>query len=184
MAAGAAARILRAPGRLVVGPTNLAVAYPHGGTEIGLVRRVVVQTLGAGFRIESELLGAATDVLESSQRYVMACLLRGWDDDAIRLLLADHYDAGAVSGHAVLTVPNRQQPGSSSLGRAKTLLYVPDDPVNAPALLIDRGIPEWSEGAELAFTRGDELGIPLAVECMRSEAGRILQIGRLVDLTL
>mgnify|MGYP001606226270 CR=1 FL=1 len=184
MAAGSASRILRAPGRLVVGPTDLGVAYPHGGTEIGLVRRVVLQALGRNFRVESELLGEATDVLESANRYVMACFLRGWDDDAIRLMLADHYDAGAVSGHAVLTVPNRQRPGASALTRAKSFLYVPDDPINAPALLIDRGIPEWTDGAELAFTRGDELGIPLVVDCLRSDAGRILQLGRLADLTL
>lgn len=184
MAAGSAARVLRAPGRLVVDPTDLGIAFPYGGTQVGLVRQVALQTLGANFRVESEMLGEATDVLESPNRYVMACLLRGWDDDAMRLLVADNYDAGAVSGHAVITVPNRQRPGASGLARARTLLYAPDDPVNAPALLIYRGIPEWGGGSALSFSRSEELGMPLAVECLRSDTGKILQLGRLADLTL
>lgn len=184
MAAGSAARVLRAPGRLVVDPTDLGIAFPYGGTQVGLVRLVVLQTLGANFRVESEMLGEATDVLESPNRYVMGCMLRGWDDDAMRLLIADNYDAGAVSGHAVITIPNRQRPGASGLARARTLLYAPDDPVNAPALLIHRGIPEWGGGSQLSFSRAEELGMPLTVECLRNDAGVILQIGRLADLTL
>lgn len=184
MTAGDAARILRVPGRLVVGPTDLGVAFPYGGTQVGFTRRVVVQPLGAGFRVESEALGDATDVLEAPTRHVMACFVRGWDDDALRLLFPDQYDAGARSGHAVVTVPNRARPGASALGRAVRLLYVPDDVIAAPALLIDRAVPDWSPGAELAFQRGTELGIPLAVECVRSTSGRILSIGRLADLTL
>ena len=32
MAAGNASRILRAPGRLVVNPSDLSTAYPYGGS--------------------------------------------------------------------------------------------------------------------------------------------------------
>lgn len=184
MAAGSAAQLLRVPGRMVIDPTDLSVVYPYGGTEIGLVRQVVVQPLGTGLRVTSEPLGDATDVLEADTRHVVACFVRGWNDDALRLLFPDQYDAGAISGHAVYTVPNRVRPGSSTLSRARRFLYVPDDVVRAPALLVDRGLPDWSPGAELAFQRGAELGLPLAVECIRTAAGRILSIGRLADLTL
>jgi hypothetical protein len=51
-------------------------------------------------------------------------------------------------------------------------------------VLIYRGVPDWSEGAEFAFQRQEELGIPLAVECIRNSDGKILSVGRLVDLTL
>ena len=184
MTAGHASRVLRAPGRLVANPTDLSVAYPYGGTELGLTRVVVLLSQGAGFRVESEALGEATDVLEESNHFVMSCFLRGWDDDAMKHLLADHYDAGAVSGHAVVTIPNRARPGSSALVRAKILLYVPDDLVGAPALLIYRGVPDIPAGAEIAFQRREELGVPITVDCIRDSNGNILQVGRFADLSL
>ena len=35
MASGDVSKVLRAPGRLVVNPSNLAAAYPYGGVEVG-----------------------------------------------------------------------------------------------------------------------------------------------------
>ncbi len=184
MTAGAPSQVLRVPGRLVIDPTDLGIAHPYGGVEVGLVRRMVIQSLGSGFRVESEARGEPTDVLEASIRYVMACFVRGWDDDAVRLLFPHQYDAGSVSGHAKFTVPNRVRPGSSVLDHARRFLYVPDDPVRAPALLVSRGLPDWPPGAEVAMQRSEELGLPLVVECVRNSNGRILQIARLVDLVL
>ena len=185
MAAGSASRVLRAPGRLVVDPSNLALNYPYGGTEVGRTRLVVLQMLGTGFRVESEGLGGeASDVVESTNRFVLSCFLRGWDDAAVERFFARNYTQGAVSGHAVFAEPGNAEPGRSALARAVSLLYVPDDAVHAPSVLIYRGVPDWSEGAEVAYQRGEELGIPLAVECVRSTTGKILEVGRLVDLSL
>lgn len=184
MAAGDAARVIRAPGRLVVGPTDLGTNYPHGGTEVGKVRLVVVRSLGTSFRVESEGLGEATDVLKAGHRYVFSCFLRGWDDDAIALLWPDNLLAGSVSGHSTLRVPGDATPGQSATDRERVILFEPDDPVHAPSVLIYRGIPDWADGAELLFQRGDELGLPLAVECLRDDSDRILAIGRYSDLTL
>lgn len=184
MAAGDVARVIRAPGRLVVSPTNLSMAYPHGGIEVGKTRLVVLQNLGSSFRVEAESLGEASDVLEGSHRWVLSCFLRGWDDDAVAQLFADNVGVGAVSAHARFDVPARARPGASALGRARVLLYVPDDPVHSPSVLVYRGVPDWSEGSELAWQRQEELGIPLAVECVRDDFDRILSIARLADLSL
>lgn len=185
MAAGNASRILRAPGRLVVNPSDLSLAYPYGGTEVGKTRLAVLQSLGTGYRVECEGLGGeASDILEGPARYVFSCFLRGWDDDAVETLFADNHVAGDVSGHAVLREPFARISGSSALPRAVSLLYVPDDPINAPACLIYRGVPDFSDGAELAWQRGEELGIPLAVECVRGVTGKIVEVGRLADLSL
>ena len=88
MAAGNASRILRAPGRLVVGPTDLRLSYPYGGTEVGKTRLVTLSSLGAGFRVECEGLGGEpSDILEAPAHYVFSCYLRGWDDDALEKFL-------------------------------------------------------------------------------------------------
>ncbi len=184
MSAGDPSQIIRASGRLVVNPTDLGVAFPHGGTEVGRTRAVVVKSLGTSFRVEAEGLGEISDVLESSNRFVFACMLRGWNDDAVRLLWPDNYVVGSVSGHAKLDVPGNSRPGSSTASRAVVLLFAPDDPINCPAVLVFNGIPDWSDNAELAFSRNDELGLPLAVECLRNLAGKTLSIGRLSDLSL
>jgi hypothetical protein len=182
MAAGNVMRTIRAPGRLVVDPVDFRTDYPYGGVEIGLSRAVVVQPLGAAFRVEAEGLGEATDVLEGNTRWVVGFFLRGFDDDALTLLMSDYADRGTVTGHTHLRIPNRAIPGASALGRAKRIAYIPDDPINVPAVLIYRGIADFQDGAEMAFQRGEELGLPIAIECMRDLQGRILEIGRLADM--
>ena len=102
----------------------------------------------------------------------------------MRLLLSDGYTKGGVSGHAMFNAPGGNVPGSSALPRAKVLLFVPDNPIDVPAVIVYRGVPGWSDSAEIAFQRGSELGIPLTVECVRDSAGRILTVGRLADLSL
>jgi len=188
MAAGNATRVLRAPGKLIVNPSDLGLDYPYGGTEVGKTKLVVLTSHGTGLRVECEGLGGEpSDILEAPANYVFACMLRGWDDDAIATLFSDNAVAGggAVSGHALFREPHLRVGGSSALSRSVSLLYVPDDPVHAPSVLIYRGVPDWSDGAEAAWQRGEELGIPLAVECVRgATSGKILEVGRLVDLTL
>lgn len=184
MAAGNASQVIRAPGRLIVAPTALNIPGVYGGTEIGLTRACVLQPMGSPFRIECEGLGDASDMLNRPLRYVFSCFLRGFDDNALALLFPDFVDVGTISGHAVYSAPGSKVPGTSALSRGRTFLYVPDDTINVPAVLIHRGIPDWSPGAALAFQRQDELGVPLTIECLRNSSGNSLSVGRLVDLSL
>ena len=186
MAAGSASRTLRAPGRIVINPSTAfaSTAYPYGGTEVGRAKLCVLQTVGEPFRVESELLGEATDILEPDRRYIFSCFLRGWDDDAVDLLLGWGAELGATSAHRGFYEPGSSTyaPGSSAVGRAVILAYIPDDIVNVPGLLIYRGIPSLSEG--ISFQRGEELGLSLNIECLRNASGKMLRIGRMVDIAL
>lgn len=184
MAAGNAARVLRAPGRIVINPTDLDDFYPYGGTEIGKARLCVLQPLGTSFRVECEGLGEASDILEANNRWIFSCQLRGWDDDAVELLLPAGQEAGSTSGHKGFYVPGTATPGESALSHAVKLLYVPDDPIHVPAVLIYRGVPELAEGAEIAFQRGEEMVLPLTLDCFRDSNDNILRVGRLADLSL
>jgi hypothetical protein len=167
-----------------VNPTIPGGAYPYGGTEVGKTNLVLVQPTGTPFLVEYEGLGEVGDVLEANKRYVFSCFLRGWDDKGVEKLRADAYEAGSVSQHAVFFEPGNVVPGESALSRSVVLVYVPDDPIHVPGVLVYRGIPNWTDGAELAFQRDNELGIPLTVECVRDTSDRILRIGRLADLQL
>lgn len=183
MASGNISRVIRGQGRIVINPVNLNAVYPHGGTEVGKTNLCVLAVLGQTLRIDCEGLGEATDVLTRNNQYVFSCFLRGWDDDAVEQLLKPNYVKGAVSGHAVYQEPGAKAPGESSLDRSVILLYVPDDLIHVPAMLIYRGIPNWSDGSEFAFQREDEeIGLPLAVDCLRDDDDKILKIGRFADL--
>lgn len=185
MASGNVSKVLRAPGRLVVVPKDLAAGYPYGGVEVGKTRLVVLTSFNTGVRIECEGLGnEPSDILERTSRYVFTCFVRAWDDDAIEQFFSSNFVQGSVSGHSLIREPGSRVAGSSALSRAVKMLYVPDDPISNPAVIIYRGIPDWSENAELAFQRKEELGLPIAVECVRNDSGNILEVGRLVDLSL
>lgn len=183
MSSASSSRVIRAPGRIVVAPTDLSIAYPFGGVEIGWARGFVLISLGNDFRVEAEGLGEAGDILEGPINYVATCFLRGWDKDALQQLWADNYAAG-TSGNAVFNVPGTVAPGSSALTRAKVILFAADDRERSPSVLILRGVPNWDQDARLSFGRPDELGLPLSVQCIRNTGGRILQIGMLGDLSL
>jgi hypothetical protein len=182
----ASPRVIRAPGRLVVNPTDLGHVYPHGGAEIGRVRAMVVRSLGGpGFRVMAEGLGEPSDILKAPQRYVLSFFLRGFDDAALASLWPDQVSVGDPSGHATFLVPGLTVPGQSAVeDRSRVLLFVPDDVIRAPAILVYRGIPDWADVAEMAFQRQDELGLPMTIECLRDSIGNTLAIGRLADLTL
>lgn len=179
-------RIIRAPGRIVIDPLDgfAGGSYPYGGSEIGRANLCVLQPLGEPLRVFAEGLGETNEILEPGSRWVWSCFLRGWNDKAVELLLPDGFAEGDVSQHAVFSAPGSQYAGRSALDRARKLLFVPDDPIHVPAVILYRAVPDWSEGAELQFRRGEELGLPLVFECLRDDEGRILQVGRIVDLKL
>lgn len=178
-------RILRAPAQLVVNPINLEAAAPFGGVFIGRAREVaLVDQGGPGRRIDSELLGEATDVLESPNVASFGCFLRGWNDEAVERLMADGYAEGEGTGRATYSSPGNRIPGQTALDRAVTLLVAPENPDDAPALLIHRFVPFLDTEARFHWSRQEELGLPIAGECLRGTNGRIYDIKRIADLEL
>ncbi len=186
MSTGSSARVIRAPGRLVVNPTQAfdGGTFPFNGTDVGRVNACALASDGSAIQVEAEDFGEVVDVLEGNQKWVFACFVRGWDSDAIRLFQPDGYSVGAVSQHAVFSAPGESKTNSSALARAVSLVFVPDDIVNVPALMIYRAVPDWTPGSEFAFQRKAELGLPITFQCVRDTSGRYLKMGRLVDLAL
>ena len=184
MASGDISRVIRAPGRLVVGPTNLSAAYPHGGTEVGKTRQVVLVQTGQPFRVISEGLGETSEILEGPTEWYLAAAMRGWDDDAVAQLFANNYTAGDPSGHAGYDEPKSRNVGSTALGRAKVLLWKPDDPIHVPSVLVYRGVPWWSDGAEIPLSSAQDVDLPVVVHAMQDGSGNTLAIKFFSDLSL
>lgn len=175
-------RIIRAPGRIVVAPVSLAAEFPHGGTVLGRVRGCSLQFAGTPYLVESEGLGDVNEILEPDHRYVWSMIVRGWNDDATRLLMPDLFEEGASSQHAVVIHPGTRYPGTSELGHGVKLLFVPDDPMRVPCMIAYRAVADWAEG--FSFQRGEELAMAISFQCMDDASTRIIAIGRREDLTL
>jgi len=192
MTAKSAAQIIHFPATVIVTPTSVSTpgaSGNYGGTFVGGVKEIGFQSVGEeAFEIWSECYGEVTDVLEGSNQFNIAMLLRGWDDDAVAQFMAGGYAAGSVSGHAVFTEPGARTPGQSTQEAANArnlkLLLLPDDPIHVPALMIYNAVPDWTPGATIALEQKSELGIPLTFRCMRNSAGNIYSWGMLADLSL
>lgn len=177
--------ILRAPGRIVINPTNMAADPPFGGVFAGRAMDVaLVESGGPGRSIVSELLGETTEILEPNNATSFACFLRGWNDEAVEQFLANGYAEGDETRRAGYSSPGNRTPGQSALDRAVKLVFVADNPVDGISLLIHRFVPFWDAEAQLRWSRRDEFGIPLRGECLRGANGRIYDLKRLADLTL
>jgi len=179
--------VIRAAGTIIASPTDLTDAAgtgEYGGSIIGSTRAVALEPLGSPYRVECEGLGEYSDVLEGNNRYVASFFLRGWSLSAVANLLAGGYSQGATTKNAVWKVPGTRTPGQSASGRGLVWLFVPDDTLNHPALIIRSGIPDFADSAELAFQHREELGLSVAVECLRNTSGQTLDMGHLEDLTL
>ena len=184
MGSGGPSRILRVPGRLVVNPTDLQLSFPYGGYQVGSIRGFALSAVGTPYVIQSEGLGSPTDITEPPEDYRVAFLLRGADDDAIRRLYASNQSEGGVSHHRSFQVPGTAIPGASALGRSVVLLYVPDNPIDAPALICRNAVAMFADGAEVPFQRAEEFVIPTVVYCLRDSSGRVLEMSRLSDISL
>lgn len=176
--------ILRSPGRLVASPQDLTLSFPYGGVTVGRTKLVALQPIGERLVVPSEGIGGAGDILEGEHRYALSCFLRGWTDRAIEYLWSDAYTEGSVTGHAVFSIPGTVQTGESVGPRSVCLLYVPDDTLHAPALLLYNASANWMSGAEVALQRPEEFGLPIAFDCTKDAYGRVLTIGLIDDLSL
>lgn len=178
-----ARRALRVPGRLVVNPTDLEAQFPYGGIEVGRATGCALQAKGEPYLVMHEGTGGVGDVLEAPHWYVFTANIRGWDDRALEWFAADYFTTGGYTGHALIEIPGDRQAGSSELDHALVLLFVPDDAIHSPAVLLYNAVPDL-EGQALALSRQEELVLPVSFECMDDSEGRLMQVGRLRDLTL
>lgn len=188
MAAGNVARVVKGPGKLIVAPT-LAFdgnVFPYDGVQIGLVNLCRLTPVNRpGKRIVDEGSGEVVDVLEPRKEWVFTCMLRGWDDNAVAQFFPGSRTVGAVTQHAVFTVPGTRLPGQSSADSINLVLaFVPDNLIDSDGLMIYRGIPMWTDDAEIAFQAGVEFAIPLQIECLRNAFDHTFRIGRMPDLDL
>lgn len=185
MAAASPANILRLRGRLVASPTNLGAAYPHGGTEIGLVRDarfkygVITQEITA-----EEYGGTATEAVYAAESAVFAGIARDYDNDMIARLFPNT----ATGGSGFARVDHLATDAGRLLSSDSIVLLFAPAATNAttghPHILVYNAVPVLDAAAELQLHAGAEAGVAFVFRCVPDASSRIYAIGRRGDLSL
>jgi hypothetical protein len=179
--------ILKGGGRLVKDPTSVSGSFPHGGTELGIVRAIeFVPEVQTQEIIAEEWGGARVEDVMLGERAILVGILRTYDADALASLFPNTA-AGAggrlINGRVKGTVKAGERIGPA---RSVKLLFVANAPTRDPSLLIYRALPRVDSSARLGLVLSAEWGLPFAFEATPDDnaAGRIYQMGKLADLSI
>jgi len=182
------AKILRVPGRLSHSPISLATAYPHGGTAIGTVGKVIAHPLDPAFVVTAvEFGGAPIDLIEGGPRWVVTFELRELLDPDALAAIFPCYAAGA-SGGPILKYragTNGQRAGlrvGASL--AFVLVFTPDNEDQHPWLILRRAVPAIQETAEIALRGNADAGLAVRWYATPDSNKDVFDLGLRRDLTL
>ena len=184
MALADPANSLRVAGRLCVGPTDISLPFPHGGTSLGVVADVVLRINQVLRPIDAEEFGGEiVDDLIGPQNPVVGFLLRGLENDAVEKLFPASV-VGGVTGDRVIREPGGLRAGRLASTNATKLLFSPRQTAIHPAAIFFNAYPLFEETAELRFTITDDIGFPMIFRATRDGTGRIYEIAKLADIVL
>jgi len=176
-------QVLRVPGRLCINPTDLATAWPHGGTGLGVVGSIVLEPTSTYQRITAEEFGAeVVDVLDLGETWVLGALCRAWGDNTVLSTLFPSTATGA-SGDKVVNYPGSYRAGTLRSSASVKLCFTPRDNRN-PGLLLYKALPLVEEASRLRLGAFNELTIPVLFIGIRDSSARQISIGVLGDLSL
>lgn len=186
MAAPSPRNILKIPGKLVAGPTNLSAAYPFGGTELGVVRDLVMNFgVSVDFPMAEEFKTPIAAILKE-ENPVFACVLRSWDDAMLSRVFhntrtSDYGEVG-VLGRVGSAATKRA--GTNLATRAISLLFSPHAVDQHRAILMYQAVPMPAETAELQLSIGREFGLALMFRCLPDQLGRMYDVDLRENMTL
>lgn len=182
------AQVLSAPGRLCINPTNLTLAFPHGGTALGEVYKIEVLITNAYFDVEAEEYGGRiVESLWTGENVALACILRQWDETAMGTIFPNT-TTGTLSkrvglkGWEQVTSPVR--PGSLVSARSVKLLFSPFDAQRNRAAILYRALPKVNDSVTLnqMLPTRQEIGAVFLAIPDASSPSRVHRIDFLKDL--
>lgn len=187
MAAPKAHNVRFSSGKVVKDPTNLSIAYPYGGTELGLVGAVLWKP-GVKSRQHGaeEWGGAYVESTFIGEVAMLALTLRGFDPDALARVFPNT-STGAVTGRTGIdgkVSGGTVVPGYRMTGRAFKLLLVPDDIEEDEGIILYSAIPGVEETAAMAQSITEEWGVPVFFLGAPDATGRVYAQKHFDDLVL
>ncbi len=178
-------QVLRVPGRFCSAPTNLSAAFPHGGTALGIIHHAAARRIGRyDFVRAHEFAGEVVEVVEGGADWVMAAMVRQYDNDAIAAIWP-HTGTGGTSSDKYIEYPGSTNRAGTLLStNAFVLMFVPNDTTNHPCVLMRRAVPMIEETAELRLSVLYEFATPVVFACLRPASGQAVEIKLKEDISL
>ncbi len=183
-----ARNIRRFKGRLAWNPTDLTTAFPHGGTELGVVRDLVFRFGLQTEEIRAEEWGnVPTEYVHVGSSAFLAAILREFDNDALGAIFPDT-PAGATTGDQILrgaVSGSGVTLGGVLLSTLSGVLVVsPDSPQTQEFLLLYNAVPMPEETSELQISAGTEVGMAVVFRAIPDATHRQWNVGKRRDLSL
>lgn len=176
--------VLHIPGRLIAAPTDLTIASPFGGTELGMASDVIFRPNLRRKEIRAEEFGGEiTDFVKTGQAPQLGMFIRGFDEDMI-LKVFDGSSKSTLTGKPQIDYPTDAAPGTLASATGIVLLYAADNTEDHPSILLYNALPLIEEVTEIKFSIKDEFGIPVLFYGVRDATNRIYQMRLLEDLVL
>jgi hypothetical protein len=176
---------IRVPSKLCKSPTAIGT-FPHGGTALGMIARMVFST-NASYAdiIAEEYGGTPVERIYACETPVFTCLLRGWDTDCIRYCFPN--TTLGTHGRMINFSPalaGQNKPGYLGTNMSFKLLISPIAESFHPGLVIYNAVPSWDAMSDMVFKSEGELVLRLEFLCLPDSTGRVYQTGKLLDLSL
>lgn len=181
-------KILHIPGRLCIDPTNLALAFPHGGTAIGLTRDAECR-----FGIKTSLVtaeewgGAPIEGFYTGEVAVFAFVFRSLDNDGMAAIFPNTA-TGSATGNIVIegrtSGAGVDRAGTALSTKAVKLLFSPKAVDRQPMVLLRNAIPLVEETTMLQMSISEEVGIGVVFQALPDSSGKLYDVGERNDLTL
>jgi hypothetical protein len=188
-------KVMRVPGRLAYGCTDLTAVWPHGGTGLGSVRQVAWVERSVPYPITIEAMGGeAVEYVEPGVDVFLTFVLRTNDDNALQKVFRNTA-AGTTSQRRLVTEPGTVRAGNWMSGRAVTpLVFTPEGSthawaratpdVDAPFIVLYSAIPMIRDDLEIPLERTDEWAIQTTWRGIRDSSARVFARGARKDITL
>lgn len=175
---------LRVPVRVCVNPTDLTLAFPYGGTDLGLVRDVLVSVESQPYEVTASEWGPeVVEVVEGGEVWRVSFAVRGATPEAVAQVFMQV--AADSTGWPVVQHPAAtRRPGRPRSQDAVRLLLAPLDPEAGPATLFRAAVPVRAARLDLSFRLRDELTYALAFVAVRDDNGAAVWQGPLASAVL
>lgn len=173
-----AAGSIHVPGRLCANPTDLGLAFPHGGTDLGSVEAHDFLPGIVAVDTEDESLGGErTETVLACERALYQVELGAYSTAMAHRIYASTSAGGGGYGKAG---------DDSRLASARefVLLFSPRYPTKHAGLIIYRACGSWQEAARIAFSIGRPIGAVAAFRGLRHASKGVYQHEYLSAMTL
>lgn len=187
MAAPSASSILRVPGTLIWGPTDLGTSEPYGGVYLGTVRGIRF-TPNVQYRdVWAEEFGSVVDSFYVGERPELRAVVRHPDSDMVNTTAPKAIASGSSGIHWLFRpggTTGNTRAGTPLYSRAGKLLFAPYARTAHPMILMYSALPMLSDDVELRFSLNDEYGIGVTFRGSPDSSGRVYDTGQRANLVL